>query len=235
VVEPRGAFRVTVASSVEPIAMPDFARARDRMVEEQIARRGVRDARVLDAMRSVPREAFVPGAEELAYEDGPLPIGQGQTISQPYVVALMVEAAPLKPGDRVLEVGAGSGYAAAVMARIAARVFAIERHTRLAEAAARRCADLGYANVEIRAEDGTRGWPEAAPFDAVVVSAGAAELPAALKEQLVVGGRLVIPIGADPIGQRLLKLTRRGEKEWDETDLGRVAFVPLVGAPGDRS
>ena len=146
--------------------------------------------------------AFVaPGYEAVAYEDGPLPIGEGQTISQPYIVALMVEAAALGPGDRVLEVGAGSGYAAAVVAQIAARVFAIERHESLAREAARRCAALGYGNVEIRVGDGTLGWPEAAPFDAVLVAAGAPEPPRALKQQLEVGGRLVIPVGDGGLGQ----------------------------------
>src|SRR5438874_9220585 len=153
--------------------MLDLSRARDRMVDVQIAARGVRSRYVLEAMRRVPREAFVePGFEEFAYEDGALPIAEGQTISQPYIVALMIEAAELKPGESVLEVGAGSGYAAAVMSQIADRVYAIERHPSLVEAARRRFRKLGYDNIELRAGDGTRGWPEAAPFDAIVVSAG---------------------------------------------------------------
>jgi protein-L-isoaspartate(D-aspartate) O-methyltransferase len=153
--------------------MLDLARARERMVDAQIARRGVRDARVLEAMRRVPREAFVEsGFEEFAYEDGALPISEGQTISQPYIVALMIEGAELKPGESVLEVGAGSGYAAAVMSQIADRVYAIERHASLVDAARRRFRKLGYDNIELRAGDGTRGWPEAAPFDAILVSAG---------------------------------------------------------------
>src|SRR3979411_1291260 len=173
-------------------------RERNRMVDVQIARRGVRDRDVLDAMRRVPREAFVEsGFEEFAYEDAPLPIGEGQTISQPYIVALMIEAAELKPGDRVLEVGTGSGYAAAVVSQIAARVYAIERHAELVDAAKRRLEKLGYTNVELRVGDGTRGWPEAAPFDAILVAAGGPEVPAALKEQLALGGRLVIPVGED--------------------------------------
>ena len=160
--------------------MRDLSRARERMVEIQIARRGVRDRRVLKAMREVPREAFVePGFEEFAYEDGPLPIGEGQTISQPYIVALMIEAAELEPGDRVLEVGAGSGYAAAVLSRIADRVHAIERHAALAAAGAGAAwPRLGYDNVELRVGDGTQGWPEAAPFDAILVAAGGPEVPA---------------------------------------------------------
>src|SRR5687767_13836840 len=140
--------------------MSDFSRARERMVNVQLVGRGIRDRHVLEAMRQVPREAFVdPGYEEFAYEDGPLPIGQGQTISQPYIVALMIEAAELQPGDRVLEVGAGSGYAAGVMSRIAARVYAIERHTALGQTARGRIEKLGYDNVELRIDDGTRGWP----------------------------------------------------------------------------
>src|SRR5215210_7059054 len=162
--------------------MLDLTRARARMVEVQIARRGVRDRSVLDAMRHVPREAFVePGFEEFAYEDGPLPIGEGQTISQPYVVALMIEAAEVRPGDHVLEVGAGSGYAAAVMSQIADRVYAIERYPPLGEAARRRFDRLGYDNIDLRVGDGTKGWPEAAPFDAILVAAGGPDVPRALK------------------------------------------------------
>jgi protein-L-isoaspartate(D-aspartate) O-methyltransferase len=213
--------------------MPDLSRARDRMVDVQIARRGVRDPRVLDAMRRVPREAFVePGLEEFAYEDGPLPIGEGQTISQPYVVALMIEAAEVKPGERVLEVGAGSGYAAAVVGRIAGRVHAVERHPSLAASARRRLGGLGYDNIELRVGDGTLGWPEAAPFDAILVAAGGPEVPPALREQLAIGGRLVIPVGGEERRQTLLKVTRTGETRYEEEDLGGVAFVPLVGEQG---
>src|SRR3954467_2455808 len=184
--------------------MLDLARARDRMVDIQIARRGVRDTYVLEALRRVPREAFVePGFEEFAYEDGALPIGEGQTISQPYIVALMIEAAEIRPGNSVLEVGAGSGYAAAVISQIADRVHAIERHPSLGEAARQRFGKLGYANIELRVGDGTRGWPEAAPFDAILVAAGGPEVPQALKEQLTIGGRLVIPVG-DAHEQKLL-------------------------------
>jgi len=213
--------------------MLDLSRARDRMVDIQIARRGVRDRRVLDAMRRVPREAFVePGFEEFAYEDGPLPIGEGQTISQPYIVALMIEAAEVKPGDSVLEVGAGSGYAAAVMSHIADRVYAIERHPTLGEAARRRFGKLGYDNIDLRVGDGTKGWPEAAPFNAILVAAGGPEVPPALKEQLAIGGRLVIPVGEEERWQTLLKITRTGEADYDEEDLGTVAFVPLIGEQG---
>lgn len=213
--------------------MSDFAQPRDRMVERQIAQRGVRDARVLGAMRSVPREAFVdPGDEARAHDDGPLPIGAGQTISQPYIVALMIEAARLTPDSRVLEVGAGSGYAAAVMSRIAARVLAIERHATLAAQAALRLRRLGYANVELRVGDGTLGWPEAAPFDAIVVSAGAPRVPEALRSQLAIGGRLVLPVGGQARRQQLVRVTRAGEDDFTQDDLGAVAFVPLIGEQG---
>jgi len=161
--------------------MLDLARARDRMVDVQIAARGIRDRHIVEALRRVPREAFVePGLEEFAYEDGPLPIGEGQTISQPYIVALMIEAAEVKPGDSVLEVGAGSGYAAAVMGQIADRVYAIERHPSLGKSAQQRLKTLGYDNIELRVGDGTRDWPEAAPFDAILVAAGGPEVPLAL-------------------------------------------------------
>src|SRR5919197_3955025 len=166
------------------------SRSRDRMVDVQIARRGVRDRHVLDAMRCVPREVFVDsGFEEFAYEDAPLPIGEGQTISQPYIVALMIEAAEVRPGESVLEVGAGSGYAAAVMAQIADRVYAIERHPSLGNSARQRFKKLGYDNIELRGGDGTRGWPEAAPFDAILVAAGGPRRPAGVAGQPPSGGR----------------------------------------------
>jgi protein-L-isoaspartate(D-aspartate) O-methyltransferase len=213
--------------------MADRTRERQRMVDVHIAGRGVRYRRVLDAMRTVPREVFVePGLEEFAYEDSPLPIGSGQTISQPYIVALMVEAAELDSDDRVLEVGAGSGYAAAVISRIASRVHAIERHESLTEAAQRRFDALGYDNIELRTGDGTRGWPEAAPFDAILVAAGAPEPPQALREQLAIGGCMVIPVGGEGFGQRLRKITRTGEHDYEQEDLGGVTFVPLIGKQG---
>jgi protein-L-isoaspartate(D-aspartate) O-methyltransferase len=213
--------------------MLDLAQARQRMVQTQVAARGVRDRGVLEAMRQVPREVFVEaGFEEFAYEDSPLPIGERQTISQPYIVALMLEAAEIEPGGKVLEVGAGSGYAAAVMSRIARKVYAIERHPSLAEAARARFRRLGYDNIELRVGDGTRGWPEAAPFDAILVAAGGPEVPAALRRQLAIGGHLVIPVGTEAAQQRLLKVTRRGGSEFDEEDLGVVAFEPLIGEHG---
>jgi protein-L-isoaspartate(D-aspartate) O-methyltransferase len=206
--------------------------ARQRMVVTQLARRGVRDPRVLNAMGSVPREAFV-GAEiaTLAYEDNPLPIGEGQTISQPYIVAAMAEAATLEPSDHVLDVGAGSGYSAAIFSRLAARVFAIERHANLMEAARGRCQTLGYDNVTLKTGDGSTGWPEEAPFDAILVAASVPEAPDALRRQLKIGGRLIVPVG-DADGQRLIRITRTGEHDFGEDDLGGVRFVPLIGAQG---
>lgn len=215
--------------------MIDYASARARMVAQQIAGRGVSDAGVLAAMREVPREAFVPEAlQARAYDDGPLPIEAGQTISQPYVVAVMIEAAGIGGADRVLEIGAGSGYAAAVMSRIAARVFAIERQAELAQLAAERLERLGYDNVEVRVGDGSQGWPEAAPFDAIIASAGAPAIPEALKHQLAIGGRLIVPVGDTPRAQSLIKVTRASADAFVEEDLGAVAFVPMIGAHGWR-
>jgi protein-L-isoaspartate(D-aspartate) O-methyltransferase len=207
---------------------------RKRMVERQIAARGVADPRVLEAMRRIPREEFVSDAmREHAYDDSPLPIDEGQTISQPYIVALMVAAAAIRPGDRVLEIGAGSGYAAAVLGAIAGHVHAIERHPRLAMQARERLERLGYAgNIEIRAGDGSGGWPEAAPFDAILAAAGGPAVPDVLLRQLAIGGRLVMPVGENVQSQRLLKITRTGEHAFEREDLGAVRFVPLVGAHG---
>ena len=202
------------------------------MVAAQIAGRGVRDKAVLAAMQEVPRERFVPeGMEEFAYEDSPLAIEQGQTISQPYIVAAMIEAAEIDSDDRVLEVGAGSGYAAAVVGRIAGRVFAVERHETLGTLARQRIEALGYDNVEVRIGDGTLGLPQQAPFDAILVSAGGPEVPRALKEQLKVGGTLVVPVG-DPESQSLCKVTRTSAGSYEEENLGTVTFVPLIGEQG---
>ena len=213
--------------------MPDLARARQRMADVQLAGRGIRDTRVLDAMRSTPREAFVEeGFEEFAYEDGPLPIAEGQTISQPYIVALMLEAADLKPGDKILEVGTGSGYAAAIASRIAREVHTIERHASLAAMARRRLANGGYDNVVVHTGDGTRGFPGDEPYDAILVAAGGPQVPDALKKQLAIGGRLVIPVGASGEPQALLKVTRTGANAFEEENLGAVRFVPLIGAQG---
>lgn len=213
-----------------------FREQRERMVERQIAARGVRDSRVLAAMRSVPREAFVPeDRAEMSYADMALPIGEDQTISQPYIVALMAEALTLKPSDRVLEVGGGSGYAAAVLSRLAHEVYVVELHATLADAAKERLARLRYDNVRVMCGDGTKGWPEHAPFDAISVAAGGRTEPAALHEQLAIGGRLVIPVGPDPDWQELLRIRRTGEDAWERTSLGRVHFVPLVGAEAHGS
>ena len=210
-----------------------MAAERGRMVDRQIAGRGIRDRRVLEAMRQVPRELFIGrGLEEFAYADSPLPIAQEQTISQPYMVALMIEAAAVEPGDKVLEIGTGSGYGAAVLGRIAERLYTMERHRELAEAARQRLARLGYRNIEVRHGDGTLGWPEAAPFDAIIVTAGGPEIPETLRDQLEPGGRMIIPVGALAHEQRLMKVVRDGAHEFHEEVLGPVRFVPLIGAHG---
>ncbi len=212
--------------------MPDLAQARAHMVDAQIARRGIKDPHVLEAMRRVPRERFVSDdLAEFAYEDTPLPIEAGQTISQPYIVAHMIEAAEIQPGDRVLEIGAGSGYAAAVMSRIAERVYTIERHADLARIARERLAALGYENIEVRVGDGTLGWSEAQLFDAILAAAGGPTIPQPLRKQLAVGGRLVIPVGPTD-HQQLVRLTRVSERKYEEENLGDVRFVPLIGAHG---
>ncbi len=210
--------------------------ARHRMVERQIERRGVRDARVLEAMRRVPRERFVPeGQRDFAYEDSPLPIEEGQTISQPYIVARMVEAARVGAGDRVLEIGTGSGYAAAVLAEVAGRVYTIERHEPLANLARDRIEALGIGNVRFRVGDGSLGWPDAAPFDAIVVAAAGPRVPHALREQLAQGGRLVMPVGERDGSQRLVRVTRVRGDEYVEEALEDVRFVPLIGEGGWRA
>ena len=211
--------------------MADFRALRERMIERQMAERGIRDERILAAFRKVPREEFVPeNARSCAYDDSPLPIEAEQTISQPYIVALMIEAAGIRSGDRVLEIGGGSGYAAAVIAQIADEVFAIERHSELARLARERMERLGYSNVSILEGDGTVGLPSEAPFDAIIVSASGSHVPDVLRDQLAVGGRLVIPVGEPQEVQKLIKVTRTGEAEFAEEDLGAVRFVPLIGA-----
>ena len=208
-----------------------YAAARRGMVERQLASRGIADERVLAAMERVPRDAFVPAdLAEFAYDDNPLPIAEGQTISQPYIVALMAEAARIKPGERVLEVGTGSGYAAAVFAELAREVVTIERHAALAEGARAVLQRLGYENVEVLTGDGSRGVPERAPYDAILVAAGAPAPPDSLKRQLADGGRLVIPVSVNS-HQELRVVTRRGET-FETEDLGAVRFVPLMGEEG---
>jgi protein-L-isoaspartate(D-aspartate) O-methyltransferase len=211
----------------------DYERRRAQMVEHHIAHRGVRSELVLSAMRNVAREAFLPGhLKEFAYEDAPLPIAEGQTISQPYIVAMMVDALQLNGGDKVLEIGTGSGYAAAVLSRIAKDVYSVERIGQLAEKSASTLAELGYDNVHVLHADGTLGWPEHAPYDAIVVAAGGPQVPESLKAQLKIGGRLVIPVGADRRLQELLRVTRVTEHEYKSEELADVRFVPLVGEEG---
>ena len=213
--------------------MDDSARLRVRMVEQQIATRGVGSKLVLDAMRRVPRELFVPEhLRDLAYADGPLSIGEGQTISQPFIVALMVEALCLYGGEKVLEIGTGSGYAAAVLAEIAGQVYTIERIARLAQKAETILAEIGCDNVHVIQGDGTLGWPQQAPYDAIVVTAGGPEVPESLKNQLKPGGRLVIPVGTDMYNQELLRVTRVSDSEFRSENLEYVRFVPLIGEEG---
>lgn len=209
--------------------MIDFAARRADMVARQIAGRGIADPHVLAAMGAVPREVFVPDALiDRAYADMPLPIEAGQTISQPYIVALMIEAARIGPGARVLEIGAGSGYAAAVIGRIAAEVIAIERHGTLAALAAARMRRLGYDHVRIVEGDGTAGWPEGAPFDAILAAACGRHVPPVLLDQLAEGGTLVMPVGAPDAVQHLIAVRRTGPADFRQEDLGPVRFVPLV-------
>jgi protein-L-isoaspartate(D-aspartate) O-methyltransferase len=213
--------------------MQDFGPQRESMVRRQIEGRGIHDPALLDAMRQVPRERFVDvSLQDYAYEDGPLPIAAGQTISQPYIVARMIEIARIAHGERVLEIGAGSGYAAAVMAQIAARVYTIERHGQLSDLARGRFDALHYDNIEVRTGDGTCGWPEAAPFDAIIAAAGGPEVPEVLTRQLQVGGRLVMPVGHTLHHQRLVRVTRIDAVAFETREFDDVAFVPLIGAYG---
>jgi protein-L-isoaspartate(D-aspartate) O-methyltransferase len=213
--------------------MPDYIAEREAMVDRHLKRRGITDKRILDAFLAVPREEFV--AEEyahLAYGDHPLPIEAGQTISQPYIVGLMIEAAGIKPGDRVLEVGAGSGYAAAVISRIAGKVIAIERQHDLIKVARQRLERLGYDNVEIVEGDGTRGCREHAPFDAILAAASGSHVPRPLVEQLAPGGRIVMPVGDPGWVQELIKVTKNDDGTLVQENLGEVRFVPLIGEEG---
>jgi protein-L-isoaspartate(D-aspartate) O-methyltransferase len=210
-----------------------FTVQRDDMVDRQIAAMGVTDTKVLAAMRKVPRHEFVPGwLKDAAYRDGPLPIGENQTISQPYVVAHMTEALQLRGGERVLEIGTGSGYAAAVLAEIAGEVFTVERIAALAAQARAVLERLGYANIHVVVGDGTLGWPEAAPYDAIVVTAGGPFVPPTLRAQLKPYGRLVMPVGQDSYGQSLVRVTRSISGNDVEEHLSLVSFVPLIGAEG---
>ncbi|MEA2750568.1 MAG: hypothetical protein QOI41_4711 [Myxococcales bacterium] len=211
----------------------DSEARRAHMIEAHLLRRGITSPIILDAFRSVPREDFVsPELAELAYADTPLPIGNGQTISQPYIVALTFDALQLNGGERILDVGTGSGYAAAVLGRIAKDVYTIERVEELANSARERLARLGYSNVHVRCGDGTLGWPEHAPFDAIAVAAGGPRVPEALLSQLAIGGRLVMPVGPDTSTQTLVRVTRKSETEFLQDDIADVQFVPLIGEEG---
>jgi protein-L-isoaspartate(D-aspartate) O-methyltransferase len=213
--------------------MTDFAKLRERMIERQIAARGIRNPAILGAFRKVPREEFVDEPHKLwAYDDHPLPIEAGQTISQPYIVALMIEAAAIGPGDKVLEVGAGSGYAAAVISRIAERVIGIERQRDLVEVARERLARLGFGNVAIVEGDGTKGWPDEAPYAAILAAASGSHVPRTLINQLADGGRIVMPLGDPGSVQELVKVTKKKDGSVERENLGGVRFVPLIGEEG---
>jgi protein-L-isoaspartate(D-aspartate) O-methyltransferase len=219
------------------MAMLDRGRAmtkekRERMVSEQLRRRDIVDPAVLAAFEQVPRDMFVdPEAEKWAYEDSPLAIGYGQTISQPYVVAMTVQALRLTGNEKVLEIGTGSGYAAAILGRVAREVHTVERIGELAATATERLLRLGYTNVHVHHADGTLGWPANAPYEAIAVAAGAPRPPPSLLQQLTIGGRIVIPHG-DASSQRLARITRKDERTFVEENLGEVRFVPLLGAEG---
>lgn len=215
--------------------MDEHQLGRELMLTHHLRDRGIDDENVLAAMATVPREEFVAEhARREAYADRPLPIEEGQTISQPYIVAFMAQAAVVREGDRVLEIGAGSGYGAAILGQIAARVDTIERHEPLARSAGERMSRLGYDNVHVHAADGTRGLPEQAPFDAIVVTAAGPSIPAPLKEQLAPGGRLVIPLERNYGHQKLVLVTRDDDGTFSERELLGVAFVPLVGEHGHK-
>lgn len=208
---------------------PDYAAARERMVREDIMGRGVRDERVLRAMREVPRHEFVPPEfRHDAYADHPLPIGGGQTISQPYIVAAMTELAAVGPNDVALEIGTGSGYQAAILARLARHVYTIEILPELAESARARLERLGFTNVTVRAGDGYQGWPEHAPFDVIVVTAAPEEIPPALLEQLKPGGRMVVPVGPEDAVQSLRLVEKDAAGHIREQAIMPVRFVPMI-------
>lgn len=222
-----------MASPTSSPAEPEYAARRDQMVRLQIDARGIKDAAVQAAMRAVPREQFVlEPYRPYAYDDTPLPIPANQTISQPYIVAYMIAALGLMPDARVLEIGTGSGYAAAVLSVIVAEVFTIERHGRLAGYARARLEMLGYGNVHVRHGDGTLGWPEHAPYDGIIVAAGGPSVPEPLRAQLAIGGRLVMPVGRSRHQQHLIRLTHVREGVYDDEILVPVAFVPLIGEEG---
>lgn len=211
----------------------DLRQRRERMVAQQIEGRGIRDSAVIQAMRLVPREAFVSEKyQDFAYDDGPLPILEGQTISQPYVVALMIQSLRLEPGNRVLEIGTGSGYAAAILSHIAAEIYTVERLQSLVSYARQKLLATGCRNVIVHHGDGTLGWPEHAPYDAIIVAAGGPSVPEALRQQLAIGGRLVIPVGSEQRAQQLVRILRKSDREYSQEKLNYVRFVPLIGEQG---
>ncbi|HEX3422692.1 MAG TPA: protein-L-isoaspartate(D-aspartate) O-methyltransferase [Sphingomicrobium sp.] len=213
--------------------LTDFTAEREAMVESQLRCRGIFEPNILEAFLAVPREAFVsPEYAQRAYGDHPLPIAAGQTISQPYIVALMIQAARIGPRDKILEVGAGSGYAAAILSRIAGQVFAIERQPELVELARERVGLLGYDNIEILEGDGTRGCPDHSPFNAILAAASGSHVPKALLDQLADGGSIVMPLGNPGWVQELVKVTRRPDGTAELENLGGVRFVPLIGEEG---
>ncbi|TFG50005.1 MAG: protein-L-isoaspartate(D-aspartate) O-methyltransferase [Anaerolineales bacterium] len=209
----------------------DFQAARQRMVEQQIANRGITSPRILEAFREVPRHMFVPDNQQIyAYQDGPLPIGLGQTISQPYIVAYMTDFLRLQGDEKVLEIGTGSGYQAAILGLLAREIHTIERHPALADYATRLLGELGYKNIQVHKGDGTRGLPGYAPYQAIMVTAAGPEVPAPVLDQLAEGGRLIMPVG--PKGSQVLCLYHREGDSVHREDLVPVAFVPLVGEYG---
>ena len=211
----------------------EFTQKRERMVKDQIVGRGIEDTAVLRAMRIVPREIFVPERyQRYAYDDTPLPIPGKQTISQPYVVALMISLLELDADDRVLEIGAGSGYAAALLGQIVREVHTVERIKELVKYARERLQLLGYNNIHVHRGDGTLGWEPEAPYDGIVVAAGGPSVPDSLKRQLAENGRLIIPVGRTERQQNLIRVIKTGENVFEESDLGAVAFVPLIGDEG---
>ncbi len=211
----------------------DFQTEREKMVSSQIEARGIKNPLVLKAMRTVPRHEFMPeDVRDMAYTDRPLPLGQGQTISQPYIVAYMTQSLRLCGGEKVLEIGTGLGYQAAVLSHIASEVYSIEYLAELEERARNILTNLGYSNVHLKTGDGTLGWPEAAPFDGIIVTASGPKIPESFKEQLAIGGRLVMPVGEYRFGQTIIRLTKGTGEHFQEERLLDVAFVPLLGKFG---
>lgn len=213
--------------------MDPFKKQRQRMIEEHIEARGIKNPKVLEAMKTIPRELFVNSEDiQFSYADSPLSIEEGQTISQPYMVALMTELAEISPSDKVLEIGTGSGYSAAILSKLASQVFTIERHAKLAEIAKARLQSLQISNISVHVGDGTIGLEENAPYDAIIVTAGAPLIPGSLLKQLAVGGRLIIPIGPQLENQQLVRVIRGAEDSYRQEIICAVRFVPLLGQEG---